>query len=262
MAAVEEMNSFISKYYQLWNNGYEADLHLRCIMGQSFVTLQTALGYCDNSARARRRAKCADARKTLNKESESEANLSTEQVQEESEGVEITDDNILDETKSVTNLNIEKVQEDVDVDTGNEIVDNEKSVLSNADAEKDLTHEQGDSSCVDDEAQDKVVEQFTSEQVDLVEVFATAIFENSPHESLKQEELDSLLRCVNSMEHLKRNIATISMDGHSTESFGITNFKHVVQLRIYVKAANYGKTLEATFGNTWEEIDGIGTTEL
>ena len=44
MAGLQELNSFISKFYQLWSGGFEADLHFRCFNGQSYVNLQTALG--------------------------------------------------------------------------------------------------------------------------------------------------------------------------------------------------------------------------
>ena len=96
----------------------------------------------------------------------------------------------------------------------------------------------GVDSGTDDGIKNQVKEQVTTKQDDIVEVFATATFENSPYESLQQEDLDSLLRCVNSMEHLKKNIETLSMDGHRTEAYGTTRFKHAVQLRIYVKTAN------------------------
>ena len=86
-------------------------------MGQSFVTLQTALCYCDrnyfnkkdnNLTRACRRAKRADARRTLNEESEFETNLRTEQVLEELEGVDIVDNDMLDETKSFQSKGLTK----------------------------------------------------------------------------------------------------------------------------------------------------------
>ena len=85
---------------------------------------------------------------------------------------------------------------------------------------------------------DYAVEQLPPKQVNLVEVYATATFENSPYERLQEEELDSLLRCVNSIEHLKKNIATISIDGHCTKAYGTDRFKHIVQLRIHVKTEN------------------------
>ena len=45
MAGPNELNSFVSKFFSLWSNGLEADLHVRCHNGYSFINLQTGLGY-------------------------------------------------------------------------------------------------------------------------------------------------------------------------------------------------------------------------
>ena len=45
MANSYELNAFVAKFYDLWFNGCEADLHVRCYNGYSYVNLQAGLGY-------------------------------------------------------------------------------------------------------------------------------------------------------------------------------------------------------------------------
>ena len=45
MAEQPEFHSFIGNFSQLWQSGFEADLHLRCFQGQAFINLQAGLGY-------------------------------------------------------------------------------------------------------------------------------------------------------------------------------------------------------------------------
>ena len=45
MVSYLEINSFVTKFCQLWNDGLQADMHLHCFNGQSFVNLNVGLGY-------------------------------------------------------------------------------------------------------------------------------------------------------------------------------------------------------------------------
>lgn len=45
MAGPQDLQSFIGKFYHLWQTGVEADLHVRCFAGQAFVHLHAGLGY-------------------------------------------------------------------------------------------------------------------------------------------------------------------------------------------------------------------------
>ena len=53
---------------------------------------------------------------------------------------------------------------------------------------------------------------------DVVELCATALFENSPYVQLCQEELESLGRFVPSTDHLSRNIVSVIVDKHDSRS--------------------------------------------
>ena len=87
-------------------------------------------------------------------------------------------------------------------------------------------------------ARDQLTDPRLSKEQVNVEVYATAVFENSPYSVLHQEELDSLARCIKGIDHLTRNIAGISVEGHST--IGLQNgcFQHSVQLKLEVVVAN------------------------
>ena len=56
MAGSYELNAFVAKSYDLWHNGCEADLHVRCFNGYSYVNLQAGLGY----ARSKEKIKSQD----------------------------------------------------------------------------------------------------------------------------------------------------------------------------------------------------------
>ena len=76
------------------------------------------------------------------------------------------------------------------------------------------------------------------EDSDNVTVFATVLFDNSPYVSLQQEELESFIRCVNSMDHMARNIANISVEGYDTCRLQNGRFRHQVQVKIAVRENN------------------------
>ena len=54
MASYFEINSFVSKFCQLWCDGRQADLHLQCFNGQSYLNLNIGLGYAFQATAARK----------------------------------------------------------------------------------------------------------------------------------------------------------------------------------------------------------------
>ena len=272
MAGVEEMNSFIAKFYQLWSIGSEADLHLRCFKGQSYVTLQTALGYADNnpfnkqdtSARLRRREKRANARKKANVTSEVvESELDTEQVMEETVNInEIKLDKAGDgDAISLTSCDYEQVkpsvvendeiaEKDVEIESNEALID-EESLISNEDSGDALNNNVGVPSCPINLNQITTEPLQTDHLNEIVDVYATVMFENSPFENLQQEELESFSRCVKGIDHLTRNIAGISVEGHSTRQYLNNRFEHAVQIVIRVKT---DKLWECATNYLWKHL--------
>ena len=69
--------------------------------------------------------------------------------------------------------------------------------------------------------------------------------------SLQQEKLESFTRCVNSMDHLARNIASISIEGHCTRGGSNGRFEHSVKVRIKVRESDF---LENAISYIWESL--------
>ena len=255
MAGVDEMNSFVAKFYQLWSIGSEADFHLRCFQGQAYVTLQTALGYTDtiqfkkqdNSARIRRRVKRANARKKDNvsiEDVESESEKDTEQVLEETVNAsEIKADTDAGDNISLTRCDEEQFKPSV---VGNDIsagidVEIESEETSTNDDGSNFIEEGGDTLNIKESVVTSCsgnLNQNTEHLSKTVDVYATVMFQNSPFEDLQQEEMESFSRCVKSIDHLARNITGIRVEGHCTQKSQNNRFEHAVQIVIGVKTDN------------------------
>ena len=87
----------------------------------------------------------------------------------------------------------------------------------------------------DEEEPTKPVE---TQMPSVVTIFATAILEDSPNETLDNEELESLYRFVNSKDHLVKNIENIEFNYLSSRQFRSNKFKHTIQVLIKVKTAS------------------------
>ena len=44
MAGLKEYNSFVGKFFHLWQSGIEANLNIRSKAGEAFITLEAGLG--------------------------------------------------------------------------------------------------------------------------------------------------------------------------------------------------------------------------
>ena len=87
----------------------------------------------------------------------------------------------------------------------------------------------------DEEEPTKPVE---TQMPSVVTIFATAILEDSPNETLDNEELESLYRFVTSKDHLVKNIENIEFNYLSSRQFRSNKFKHTIQVSIKVKTAS------------------------
>ena len=244
MAGLQELNSFISKFDQLWSRGFEANLHFWCFNGQSYVYLQTALGTVVNfqysgrntPSRQRRRAKRAEARKAA---TNIEATDSENVPEVEQEFVEAVYSNA--EVISVVEESSESTDSaNQDFNNTEEVLESEDVITTAYDDEAFPTDEnitKENDIFNDDKATDSI-HRIDHEAFDTVEVFATVLFDNSPYSSLQQEELESFTRCVNSMDHLAHNIANITVEGHDTSVVLNGRFKHEVQVKMNVRENN------------------------
>ena len=99
---------------------------------------------------------------------------------------------------------------------------------------------------------------------DIVTVYATATFENSPSR-LTQDEVESLGRFITNKEHLKRNIADVQVDHFSSQEVRAGYFKHTVQIKISVRTAGLWEGARSYIwkhlgDDSWERGNGTRIT--
>jgi hypothetical protein len=68
-----------------------------------------------------------------------------------------------------------------------------------------------------------------------VVVFTNAIFENSPHEVIVQDDLDSLEKILFGAKHLTENISKLDAGQKTSRKFRTGLNKHTLELKIVVK---------------------------
>ena len=89
---------------------------------------------------------------------------------------------------------------------------------------------------------DKVTEDTTEEASEnippVVQIHATAVFDDSPDGALESDAIGSLFKLVKHKEHLEKNIENIEWKHLSTREFRATRFKHTADVILYVKTAN------------------------
>ena len=73
---------------------------------------------------------------------------------------------------------------------------------------------------------------------DITVVYATAIFEDSPFETLLQEDYSSLQKFILSEEHLVKNICHLESQHLSSRELRSCSIKHTLEIKIHVKCSN------------------------
>ena len=92
MAGLQQLNSFITKFVDLWQSGFDASLEVKAHAGEARISLQVGLGQAPPSSqnkppkqpgpsRLRRREKRAEARKSAEKTSRSDLAVEAEQIE-------------------------------------------------------------------------------------------------------------------------------------------------------------------------------------
>ena len=72
----------------------------------------------------------------------------------------------------------------------------------------------------------------------IVTINATAVIDNSPNNTLKNEDVNSIVKILKNKEHLANNIVDAEYSYLSTTEFIHQKFKHTVGLAIFVKTCN------------------------
>jgi hypothetical protein len=92
MAGLQQLNSFITKFVNLWQSGFDASLEVKAHAGEARISLQVGLGQAPPSSqnkppkqpgpsRLRRREKREEARKSAEKTSRSDLAVEAEQIE-------------------------------------------------------------------------------------------------------------------------------------------------------------------------------------
>ena len=253
MAGLREVNSFVGKFVHLWQSGFNANLNIKSCAGNASINLEIELGQAPflpptnhvSPSRLRRRHRREEARKVAVQAGDS--SIVTENVAEA----------IIEEVIEADEANgvIEREAEEATVGTTSGSESNAEEALGfNAEEANAATEPKEDNLANDDKTKDKDVAyedlnkelgtmetnetEATTKIPEIVMIHATAIFDDSPNETLTRDEIESLGRFIHCKEHLERNIESFQYSNLSTRAFRNSKFKHTVQVMIKVKTAN------------------------
>ena len=93
------------------------------------------------------------------------------------------------------------------------------------------------------------------------QIYATAIFIDSPNEHLAMDAINSLSKLVKHKEHLENNIQNIEWKHLSTREFRANRFKHTAEVILHVKTASLWEGARAYINKhlgdeTWTRSNG------
>ena len=69
----------------------------------------------------------------------------------------------------------------------------------------------------------------------MIEIYAEAVYDNSPSPNITQDELESLGRFITNLEHLQRNIRNIVVDRTSSYGRSDGKYNHTANIRIFFR---------------------------
>ena len=257
----EQVDSLILKFKQLWKTGFDAHLDLHTHAGQAWVSLHVRLGHSqehrhqryDNRSRngpsrQRRREKRANARRDAEKATENlvpnegvseiatmEAEEATSKVLE----IETNDEKADEKSDESEEIEINEVN---GINTVMEKQNEEKCETSEKsfNEEPDEKHENAEVDTVMGDEHRIGVEKTgncQNEVPQVVVVNATAIIDDSPNQTLTNDDVQAIIKILTSKDHLANNIANIEYAYLSSREFR-KNFKHTVGLAISVRTSN------------------------
>ena len=209
-----ELESFIGKYRQLWNNGYTAHLDVGTHAGKAWVGLRVQLdgrlhtGPSDTgTSRERRRARRAAARAANHCPSPNREQDTHKEV------AETGNSGILEDEKNEVGSNQEVITEEVE----NYVAPAEKVVEVVHENETEEVEDNASKILEQDEIADipptptsvtenVIVSSIQAKVPDKIRVYCTATIDNCPDDIINSEYGDSIRRFLQSEHHLKDNV--------------------------------------------------------
>ena len=278
-----EIDTFIRKFYQLWNNGYTAHLDIDTYAGKAWVGLRLHLDHAPghhhqpahnqrhfSASRQRRRERRAAAH-AANKRAEetSENSSNTEEVNtpameiienkdKEAEAEEIEAEEV--ETEEVEAVGIEeKIVEAEEVEAEKaeteEAVEAPQTTLPLKEVAKESNEH-----C--NEHNDILETSLGANCPDVIPVYCIATLENCPDANLDDEYGQSIRRFLLSEQHLVQNISSVDLEHLSSRSFRNDSHTHTVSVTMYVRTlrlwespASYVRK-HLGLANYWERSNG------
>lgn len=244
--SARELNSFVQKFYQLWNAGHNAHLDVDCHDGAAWVGLRVQLGHPPSPhhdvyppyhyrksfspSYQRRRERRAAARE--NREYAEEASNQNEKNENAEEAS--TKDN---ETKENGEKSNECENNVLEITEAEEVSQERDDIIKNTENIGDEIEKEHE----DDDKESCVVTTITQEiPVTIPEeipVYCTALIENCPDCELTEDYYQSIRRFLVSEEHLVKNISSAELQFISSRLFRSNLYTHTVSIVIYVKTA-------------------------
>ena len=87
----------------------------------------------------------------------------------------------------------------------------------------------------------------------VIELHATAYFENSPYDRLTEEDFQSLGKFVTNSDHLQQNVHKVVIDSQSSYQENTGTLTHTAKLRIYVLTERLWETPRSYI---WKHVGG------
>ena len=214
-----ELESFISKFHQLWRAGESAKLDLETHAGHAWVGLRVQLGQASPHSVNFPSQQKTRTRNSPARERRRARRLAERQAENAVENVVIANINVND-AEIAENIEIDNVAEVATENAPTEEVG--EKLLKHREKETTLGVTLSDTDAVDtnpvefvdiancpsDGYNDQAKE--TTDELEIVH--ATAKFEDSPFREFQQDDIRALEKFICSEDHLTRNIANIEID--------------------------------------------------
>ena len=265
MTTSTELETFIQKFHQLWNDGYSAHLDLDCHAGVACVGLRLQLGqppgplhhhrpsphhsrYFSHSYQ-RRRERRAAARDENKQHAEEASNLGESAVIKEND--EYTEKVPTKENMGTISSNENEENDDEVEECEQVIVEAEKVIqeketpellAEKADEKENATGEFVTENKVDENVtktgDEESIEAANSAPIpEIIPVYCSATLENCPDSHLNEEYGESIKRFLVSEQHLEQNISSAELQYVSSKSCRNNLYSHTVSIVVYVRTA-------------------------
>ena len=266
MATINELDTFVHKFKQLWKSGHDAHLDIESKAGKAWVSLhlclndepgplhqQFKLPKTTNPSRDRRRQRREAARNQTietkseeNNATEEEADVSNNIIKEigGSENAAVPEaeenDSGLNESNVADKIEEEKATASEADEQACDIVENIESmeIVEAEETNKNDTEKVGESD-QDNSGEAKPVEIESIPSRPAVEtVYATVVLEKTSESQVTNAEINAIQAIIRSKEHLNRNIISVNIGSVHSYQPRCGEFEHCIQIAIYVSTAN------------------------